>query len=171
MRDYITQVISTIAIILGLGLVIYELRQTRLIAEVQVIQEYFNIVQTSRNAFWEDGTLEALAKSCEAEALTTKDAIVLDAYFSELLSHVSRQVTMERTGFTDNPNLAKFAAEVQFARVFAHEAGIRYWLDQRDQFNPLMRGFGDEILKRNQFRSCQEKMTAIATETSAGDDL
>ena len=69
MRDYLFQGVSTVAILIGLGLVVYELRQSRLIAEVQIIQDYYTMVQASRNAFWEDGTLEALEKSCDGEAL------------------------------------------------------------------------------------------------------
>lgn len=161
MREYLIQVVSTIAILVGLGLVVYELRQSRLIAETQTIQDYYDMVQTTRNSFWEDGTLEALEKSCKEEDLTIKDAIVLDGYFSELLSHVSRQVRLQRSGFSDNPLYAKYAAEAQFPRVFAHEAGIRYWKSNRTDYNEQIRGYGDEILERNQFASCEEKMNAI----------
>jgi hypothetical protein len=134
-----------------------------MLSESQLIHDYYSLVSSSRNAFWEDKTLEAVAASCAGESLDIQDGIVLDAYFTELLSHVSRQVRMEKMGFDLNPH---YTAIVQFNRVFSHEAGVRYWHAFRHEYNEQIQRYGDEILNAGEFESCALRTAKIVEDTS-----
>ncbi|MCZ6501326.1 MAG: hypothetical protein O6945_02285 [Gammaproteobacteria bacterium] len=158
MKENLFKVLSTLAILVGLFLVAYELRQTKILTEAQLTSSYYSLVQQSRAAFFEEETLEALVKSCEEKPLNLRDAYVLDAYFTDMLSHVGLLVQIQRFGLAVDP---KYSAKVQFGRVFSHEAGVRYWKTNREDYNPKMREYGDEILSKGVRTSCKVKLSEI----------
>lgn len=67
--------ISTLAILVGVFLVAYELRQTRELNLAQLASEGMLITSQGRIALWGDEPLETLAKTCSEEPLSRKEAM------------------------------------------------------------------------------------------------
>ena len=76
------QIISNVAIIFGLGLVVYELNQSKQLVSGQFIKEY-NARETSiRLAMMGEDPREALAKAAlHPVDLDERDVVALDAYY------------------------------------------------------------------------------------------
>lgn len=80
------QIISNVAIIFGLGLVVYELNQSKQLASGQFIRDY-NARETSiRLAMMGEDPREALAKAALHPAdLNERDVVALDAYYQSIV--------------------------------------------------------------------------------------
>jgi hypothetical protein len=120
------QIVSNIAIIVGLGLVIYALNQSKQIAYVQMVDDTFSRM-TSRNlTMMGEDPRDALAKAALRPAdLTEKDVVTLDAFYWEVVvGWLNYKRTSEISGI-DRGWRNAIAEEAR--RVFTTEPGRR-WL-------------------------------------------
>ena len=120
------QIISNVAIIVGLGLVIYELNQSKQLASSQFVRDY-NARETSiLLAMMGEDPREALAKAAlHPVDLTERDVVALDAYYmSIVMGWYNLQFSSQNAGF-DIPWREQVVASVQ--RQFSSEPARR-WL-------------------------------------------
>lgn len=82
--------ISTLAILVGVFLVAYELRQTRELNLAQLASEGMLITSQGRIALWGDEPLETLAKTCSEEPLSRKEAMFFHFYYAEQFGKARR---------------------------------------------------------------------------------
>ena len=76
------QVVATLAIVVSIILVLIELRQSREIAEAQLISDQYAIEAGLLHATLGETPAHALAKACEHPGdLTREDTEVLDAWY------------------------------------------------------------------------------------------
>jgi hypothetical protein len=120
------QIISNVAIIFGLGLVVYELNQSKELASGQSVRDY-NARETSlRIAKMGEDPREALAKAALHPAdLNERDVVSLDAYYTSIVfGWFTFQQFSQRAGI-DSPWAENVAYSVR--REFSSEPARR-WL-------------------------------------------
>lgn len=85
------QIATAIALLLGIGLVIYELRQTRDLASSNFQSETLLSRINSAHAVGGEYIADAIANACRSDAdLSAKDIVVLGAYFEQLYVQAGR---------------------------------------------------------------------------------
>jgi hypothetical protein len=120
------QIISNVAIIFGLGLVVYELNQSKQLANAQFVTDNFARLTNIQIAMMGEDPREALAKAALRPAdLNERDVVALDAYhLSALMGWFHLRVSSESADF-DMPWRENVAASVR--KDFSTEPGRR-WL-------------------------------------------
>jgi hypothetical protein len=80
------QIISNVAIIFGLGLVVYELNQSKQLASGQFIVDNLARATSIQLAMMGDDPREALAKAAlHPDDLNERDVVALDAYYQSIV--------------------------------------------------------------------------------------
>ena len=88
----VIQITTGLAVLVGIGLVVWELRQTRQFMEFELVDRTFaEALETRRSEIGED-VMSSYAKACAGEVLSQKDRLVLDRYFLMMFSLVTRQI-------------------------------------------------------------------------------
>ena len=92
----ITQLLAALAVIVGLGLVVYELRQTQTLARAGIMASHWDQVLENHRAKLGENPATILAKQCQPlQDLTASEREVLDAAFGITLSMVERTRLIE----------------------------------------------------------------------------
>jgi hypothetical protein len=82
------QIISNVAIIVGLGLVFYELNQSKQLALAQMYESYTSRTSDRQVASMGENPQEALAKAAFHPAdLNEEDAVTLNAYYEHIIQN------------------------------------------------------------------------------------
>jgi len=120
------QIISNVAIIVGLGLVIYELNQSKLVANGQMIDANASRFNDRFLAMMGEDPGDALAKAAlHPDDLDEKDAVTLDAfYMSIVLGWANLYYT---SGLLDVERRWRDGVPVEARLFFSSEPGRR-WL-------------------------------------------
>ncbi len=93
------QMATGIAVIIGIGLVVYELEQTRQIAFTEMAQEAMSEITVRETTIAGENAAETLAKACFTPSeLNEADKFVLDAVFSSQINFALRIKLLEDTG-------------------------------------------------------------------------
>ena len=125
------QVVTTIAVVVGLALVIYELRQTSQIAKAQLLSDGFTIEMDRTNVLMGENPMEAVATACVSpRELTLAQSQVLSVYFNGLLFRSVRQKRIaQETGFFDEIWDAQLPAT--FRLIMRTHYGRIWWQERR----------------------------------------
>ena len=85
------QLITGLALLLGLLMVFYELRQAKQLAFAEIMsQGYSEVLEDARTIMGENPAV-ALAKACyQPDALTREERLIIDTYYSSQLAQISR---------------------------------------------------------------------------------
>ncbi len=120
------QLITNVAILFGLGLVVYELNQSKQLASAQFAIQSFDRQTTIRIAMMGEDPREALAKAALHPAdLNEPDVVALDAYYQSIvIGWVTVRLYLQRADL-DVPWQAIVAESAQ--RNFSSEPARR-WL-------------------------------------------
>ena len=154
------QIITGFAVILGLILVIWELRQTREIAVAQQIGDSHNRYSTQLQALMGEESASAVAKACDnPKALTTEDMIVLDYFYTEIINRMRVQYDLEHQTQLATHNWRSWTAN--FYTVFATDYGRWWWSNAR--FEPEIMEAGSAILETTTF-SCLDRYDAYRSQ-------
>jgi hypothetical protein len=121
------QIISNIAIIIGLGLVIYELNQSKQFVRAQLANEHMSRMTDRNLASMGDDPREALAKAAlRPSALNEVDAVTLDALYSDV---VNGWGVLRFSSETIGADLAWRSAVSGEARLYFSSDPGRRWLN------------------------------------------
>jgi hypothetical protein len=95
------QIISNVAIIVGLALIVYELNQSKQLAHAQFAQEDFQGLVSTQIATMGEDPREALAKAALHPAdLNERDVVALDAYYESIVfGWFNVQLSSQSAGF------------------------------------------------------------------------
>lgn len=89
--DRLIQIATTAALLIGLGLVIWELQQAKSLAFVDVVHRNVDYITQGQMSVLGEDLSEVLAVACfEPDELDHAGAFVLDAYFMFNLNYVNR---------------------------------------------------------------------------------
>jgi len=87
----ITQGLTLLAVIAGVWLVIYELRQAQNIATAQLISDVFDLMQQQHSSVMGENPAIALSLACtHPDSLDQEQMLVLDSYFNSILNRTRR---------------------------------------------------------------------------------
>jgi hypothetical protein len=145
---------TLVALLVGVLLVVWELRQTRDIARIQIAaagsEQYSQRVQ----AMMGEESAAALARACDTpRELTTEDLIVLEHLHTELLNNLRSAYAIERLA----DDMAVFdwrAWKGNFRRIFATEFG-RWWFASLASVEPEIRAAADAFLAESGTPDCR----------------
>jgi hypothetical protein len=151
------QILSALSILIGIVVVVYEIRQTRAVAEAQLITDQSGIVVSARmSVVGEDGA-RILAKACDEPAeLTRAETEVLSAYYRTLLfSLISRMRVPSETGLLDEVSFGgswRGQSMGVAGTVLGTPYGRFWWKGTRDTWvaraYPQLSTIFDDILKK-----------------------
>jgi hypothetical protein len=150
----IVQILAGIAVLMGLGLVVWELRQTREIALAQQASDGFAVYSQRVQAVMGENAAHSLAKACdEPDSLTTEDMIILDQVYTETLNNMrgvyAVQLVSRELAIYDWEHWA-----VNFRTIFATEYGRWWW--KRGGWEPEIRKAGDKFMQENAITDCKK---------------
>ena len=99
-RDWL-QILSNVAIIIGLIVVVYELQQSRNIATAQLTSDIYAYLLQQQVAVMGEDASHALAKACDdPTSLSTRDKMILSNYFQSILNRTRRAADIDsNSGF------------------------------------------------------------------------
>jgi len=121
------QLVSNLAIIAGLGIVIYELNQTKQIAHAQIIQNDFASHVSRYIATMGEDPRETLARAAfHPDELSEEDAVVLDAFYNIIATNWTNVQRTSELIDLDRP--WKFVVQSTTRKYFTTEPGRR-WLE------------------------------------------
>ncbi len=141
------QILTGSAVLLGLGLVIWELRQSREVAIAQLTSEGYGIAMGRTISEMGENPGASLVKACEDPAsLTSTELVVLNAFHKSLLNEVMRAFRIEqRSGLYEGT--WKQIANGGFGGIFQTAAGRVWWEKERQSLPEEVSEVGESILK------------------------
>ena len=148
------QAVTSIAIVIGLALVVWELQQNREATQSQLTTEGWHMMNQFHTSVLGEQPAEVLAKSCDApDTLTTADFIILDHYFSELLSHRTLRLKSlsERGSFFSSEYWKTVPG---WYWIFSTPAGRAWWRWASPGFDAEIRAVGNEAMSNRRWLDC-----------------
>jgi len=144
-----------VAVLAGLGLVVWELRQVREIAVAQLASDGFSTYSQRVQAMMGEDSAKAVAKACdEPDSLTTEDMVVLRLYYTEIVNNM-RQVRNLQQASDDLTFLDWKQFSVNFYLIFQTEYGRWWWKNSR-WLEPEILEVGDRFIEEQEVVSCSE---------------
>lgn len=123
------QVVATIGVLIGIGLVILELRQAKAMAEANQIHQFFAEVAQNGRAQMGENPAPILSKACShSNEITDADLVVLDGFFSTRWALAVRSIRLEQAAEFDTP--WRYVTTRVLEPVLRLEHG-RQWLHQK----------------------------------------
>ena len=141
------QVITGVALVLGLALVGVELTQSRDVAEAQLSNEGVNQHLQSMLALMGENPADSLVNAChDPQALSDNELVVLDAYYGSLITAVNRYYRIEKKTGLSNGRWTE-VAETAFFLMFRSLPGRTWWENEKNSFAPEIVSFAESITK------------------------
>ena len=126
MKESWLHAISAAAIIVGVILVVYELRQTRQLAEAQLLTDLLSQLTQQQSSLWGENAADVLVRACENENLSKSDSLILYTYFQEVLTRSARLHALNDLGFTYYSAKAQLEGDLEVILSFPQG---RTWLE------------------------------------------
>ena len=122
------QLVTATTVVAGIGLVIWELRQSREIATAQLVSDSFAQATNVSTAVFGDKAAETIAKACEnPDSLDGSDMTILDAYYRSRVARLGRMDVIElRTGLYDKA-WQEVGRSYVFPDIFFTAPGRAWW--------------------------------------------
>ena len=141
------QFVSMVAVMVGLILVIWELRQAREIVAAQIGADAFILMSQQSAAVMGEDAAKAIAKACDhPESLTTEEMVVLSSYYAQLIQRIRRTFIIDRrSDILEGDGGWQQWAALNFSAVFSTSFGRWWW--NTTAWEPEIKGVGDEILR------------------------
>ncbi len=125
------QVGASLAVVVSIGLLVFELQQQRELAQAQFIIDANAIRMASDIAVLGEDMGEVMARACfKPDSLTESDLTKLDLYFLLRLGGVNTIYEAETLGGAVNPTWDR-RLRFEFARIWRFEVGRTWWRDQK----------------------------------------
>ena len=139
-RDWF-QIVSNVAIIVGLGLVIYELNQSKQLAHAQLTENTIDRMTAGQLALMGEDPRSAIARAAlHPHDLDERDAVTLDAFY--------RTVTMGWSSYSRTAEIGNLDRDyegivrAQARMYFTSDPGRRWlnhWISLRRNWPPVQR--------------------------------
>ena len=149
------QILTLVAVIVGAGLVVYELRQNRLIAQSAIVTSQFAIAGQTNSSIFGEELAKVLAKDCNNASLTVDEVIILRQYFHSRVGNF--RVIKLSNEFGNLEIIWEPLAEGIFRDIFSYPSGRVWWEFRRDQYLDDIKSIGDRVMQ-NAGPTCAEKV-------------
>ena len=153
------QVVTSVAVIAGLGIVIWELQQTRTLFGLQMRLETTTAMSEHLSSIFGDTAAATLEKACfNPEELNRSDQIILDAYFGSLMTFPYRiRVQADVAGFDVNWRRSVVS---QAGQVLSFPSGRR-WLETWQSIDPGINEVIASVLNGGEVPSCRDRFDVL----------
>lgn len=143
--DTWVQVATAIAVLVGLALVIYELRQTKELTRLQLTQASSDEIQSEQIALLGENGASALRKACLApETLTDDELFVVHYFFRNRVTRVFRY--KEQDDLADFDNNWRAEGGRQLNEIAGYPQG-KAWLSQVNAGDPEIQALVDFVIE------------------------
>jgi hypothetical protein len=140
------QIITGIVVIIGVVLVIVELRQTKELARAQLASDSWGMSISRIQAMAGENPAHAYGKLCDSGIVdTTEDALVVHNLFLQRVHQIQRAHEIALIGGFDDSRW-KMIANGNLPFVFATEYGRVWWNTGRQYINKEVLDYGDSLL-------------------------
>ena len=130
-RDWL-KIISNLAVIVGLGIVIYELDQTQTHVRSQLLMDDFVSRQTLENTIMGDDAAAAIAKArSEPEQLTDEEKIIVEAHLTSVFIRLESYEYIENVGVYDET--WELAIPIEVKDIFDYPYARSWWARYRQR--------------------------------------
>ncbi len=138
------QVATVTSVILGIGLVVWELRQQREFAETQHVTDNSSWYSASVQSAMGDNPAASIAVACDnPDEMSTADMVVLMSYYQDILYRVRNQYALQAVTSLKTFGW-KEAADGNLPIIFATEFGL-WWWENGTTAEPEIQEYGDQI--------------------------
>ena len=157
------QITATIGVLVGVILVVIELRQAKAIAHANITANFFSeVAQNNRVQMGENPAL-VLAKAClRPSEITDEELFVIEGFFGSRWALADRSHRLELVGEFDTPWEAVARKSLQSVVRFEHG---REWLAQHaSATNPGLADVVAELLEEMENTTCEDSLNDLRLE-------
>ncbi len=148
------QVITGLAVVIGLVLVVYELRQTRDMVHHDMVNAGIAMRSEQMTSFTGENPAAAWVKGClDPEKMTPEDVAVLYETISTLHLDAERVLMMEELGFNEFDNVA--FARSYMERFLGFRLGMAEYQLYPENFRDDIRQIVEQILAEGTVQDCK----------------
>jgi hypothetical protein len=149
------QAATGLAVIIGLGFVVWELQQNREATQSQLSSDGWQMVTAQEVAVMGESPANALAKACkDPNEMTDAELVVLHNYYNNILNnHMRRLQSLSRRGSFYTEDVWKQSARYAFGLIFSTPVG-RAWWQQAISHEDELQAIGDDYLNRGEYWDC-----------------
>ena len=159
------QLAASIAVLVGLGLVVLELRQARAIAQGEMVSESFSIGAENVSSMMGENPSHALARAClDPSNLSPEELLVVSFYYSHRIALVRRFASITRgTNLYPEESWQSYARSNVLPEVFSSEVGRAWWRTHAPyKGDETLKAIGDELLAELGPPTCGDDLRAMA---------
>ena len=158
------QIITGLAVVVGIGLVIWELQQAREIARFEQFNTSFAQYSARVHTQMGENAASAVAKACDhPDDLTTEEMFVLDRYYTDVLNNIREPLLANKLSDGLNANEWEVWAPGNFSVIFSTEYG-RWWFENSNWETEVMEA-GRQYLASHDALSCSERYDGYRSRT------
>ncbi len=156
---------ASVGVIIGLFLIVVELRQGELAMEADLRDEYFNSLLETRRTLLGENPLVVWEKAClSPDELSLQEHLILDAFFEITIFQILR-IKLRADEIQPNYNWQSLAT-LEFIKMFQLSHGIAYFQATRNEWSRIdseFVEFTDSALLSTQSRSqrCEDSESEI----------
>ncbi len=154
------QAITGVALLTGIGLVVWELQQNREAFQSQLTSDAYHNISQRNIALLGEHPTKVLAKACDApDSLTRAELHILEAFYMDNLNTLRRNYVIARRGdYYDVDYWKRYPYDITV--MFETQVGISFWRTMTGWLEPDIKRFGDELLASGDFTSCTKMYDA-----------
>ena len=154
------QITATVGVLIGIVLVVIELRQAKAMTQAETISHFFAEVAQNNRAQMGENPAAILSKAClRPSEVTDEELFVLEGYFGSRWALADRSHRLELVAEFDTPWEAVSRKTLQ--PIVRLEHG-RKWLGQRaSEYNPNLVEVVSEMLKETENTSCEDSLNDL----------
>lgn len=162
------QVITGLAVVIGIALVIWELKQAQRIAEAQIAFDSYALAVEINDAIFGENAADVLAKACEEPtSLTAGEWVVLDSYYRNRVSiGASPKLILELADLSGQT--AEVFEQLQtgvLSEIFATAPGRAWFVTTYREKKGVAVKAGEALLKNIGPVSCKRTYESYNNET------
>ena len=142
------QILASVGVIIGLFIVAYELKQTKDLAQAQIMDQTYTDLRNGYQNLMGENPASSITKACtNPSELSPEDIVILSAHLSEQYVQIIRWYKLEE--------VADFGIEWKVAGIDPYRTILstqfgRAWFTRAKEFWPSeLAAYGDELLESN----------------------
>ena len=154
------QTTATIGVIIGVALVVIELRQAKALSEAEITAQFFAESAQNSRVQMGDNPAPILSKAClRPEEVTDEELFVLEGYFASRWALANGTYRLEEAADFGYPwqEIVKKILDP----VAQMEHGRKWLVQHASFFNPILEDVVSEMLKRNKNTSCEDYLNDL----------
>jgi hypothetical protein len=158
-------VIGNFAVLAGLVVVAYEVRQSSVLARGELVATYNGHWQEIDRSKQDVGFAQVLSKAMDhPENLTSAEMIQLDGYYYSVIDQINIDRYLYNFGIFKEPH--ELAARDVARTILTNRFAQSWWHERREHFDPTTVGFIDDELEKVSGNAEQRFFGAIKSRLS-----